>query len=254
VGMARVRRNIAVLAGRRNRSRAVRRRLRIRRSRFSRLPILAPRQQGKNGRGTRSARNGPCPRRRKSFCLPTFADQSWMPSFARNAPGVRRRWNRSADQSRNRESRSYASDSLRNRGQSIWDTAPIDEIEEYAASNHIAVIDDAAQALGARRCGRLAGTFGNCGIVSCGAGKPLAGAAGGRSSRIRANFTDVRRRSRCLRNRALTRSHDSLLSGWNGDGEDLRCHFCWSEIAAEATLMRSPINPAECPMPTPQSP
>jgi dTDP-4-amino-4,6-dideoxygalactose transaminase len=40
-------------------------------------------------------------------------------------------------------------------------------------------MDDAAQALGARRGGRLVGSFGLCGIVSCGPGKPLAGAAGG---------------------------------------------------------------------------
>jgi dTDP-4-amino-4,6-dideoxygalactose transaminase len=40
-------------------------------------------------------------------------------------------------------------------------------------------MDDAAQALGARRGDRLVGSFGACGIVSCGPGKPLAGAAGG---------------------------------------------------------------------------
>jgi perosamine synthetase len=57
--------------------------------------------------------------------------------------------------------------------------APIDEIEEYVASRGIAMIDDAAQSFGARRCGRPVGTFGDCGIVSCGPGKPLAGAAGG---------------------------------------------------------------------------
>jgi dTDP-4-amino-4,6-dideoxygalactose transaminase len=43
----------------------------------------------------------------------------------------------------------------------------------------IALIDDAAQSFGARRSGRLVGTFGDCGIISCGPGKSLAGVAGG---------------------------------------------------------------------------
>jgi dTDP-4-amino-4,6-dideoxygalactose transaminase len=57
--------------------------------------------------------------------------------------------------------------------------AAIDEIEELLTAKGVALMDDAAQALGARRGGRLLGTFGACGIVSCGPGKPLAGAAGG---------------------------------------------------------------------------
>jgi dTDP-4-amino-4,6-dideoxygalactose transaminase len=57
--------------------------------------------------------------------------------------------------------------------------APIDEIETLLASKGIALMDDAAQALGARRGGRPVGSFGIFGIVSCGPGKPLAGAAGG---------------------------------------------------------------------------
>jgi dTDP-4-amino-4,6-dideoxygalactose transaminase len=57
--------------------------------------------------------------------------------------------------------------------------APIDEIEELLTSRGVALIDDAAQALGASRAGRPVGSFGRCGIVSCGPGKPLAGAAGG---------------------------------------------------------------------------
>jgi dTDP-4-amino-4,6-dideoxygalactose transaminase len=57
--------------------------------------------------------------------------------------------------------------------------AAIDEIEALLASRGVALMDDAAQALGARRGDRLVGSFGACGIVSCGPGKPLAGAAGG---------------------------------------------------------------------------
>ena len=57
--------------------------------------------------------------------------------------------------------------------------APISEIEAMLTSRGIALIDDVAQALGARCDGRQLGTFGDCGIVSCGPGKPLMGAAGG---------------------------------------------------------------------------
>ena len=57
--------------------------------------------------------------------------------------------------------------------------AGIDEIEALLTSKGVALMDDAAQALGARRGDRLVGSFGACGIVSCGPGKPLAGAAGG---------------------------------------------------------------------------
>ncbi len=57
--------------------------------------------------------------------------------------------------------------------------AAIDEIEVLLAGSGVALMDDAAQALGARRGGRMVGSFGACGIVSCGPGKPLAGAAGG---------------------------------------------------------------------------
>jgi dTDP-4-amino-4,6-dideoxygalactose transaminase len=57
--------------------------------------------------------------------------------------------------------------------------APIDEIETRLRGSGIAIIDDAAQALGARCSGRLLGTFGACGIIGCGPAKPLAGPAGG---------------------------------------------------------------------------
>lgn len=57
--------------------------------------------------------------------------------------------------------------------------APIVEIEARLRGKGIALIDDAAQSFGAQHSGRLLGTFGTCGIVSCGPGKSLAGCAGG---------------------------------------------------------------------------
>ena len=56
--------------------------------------------------------------------------------------------------------------------------APIDLIEEALRDRGIAVLDDAAPALGATVAGRPVGSFGICGIVACGPAKPLAGSAG----------------------------------------------------------------------------
>lgn len=58
-------------------------------------------------------------------------------------------------------------------------TAPIDNIEIMLRGTGIWLIDDAAQLFGSGCEGRLIGTFGDCGIISCGPGKSLAGAAGG---------------------------------------------------------------------------
>ena len=58
-------------------------------------------------------------------------------------------------------------------------TAPIDNIEVMLRGTGIWLIDDAAQLFGSRCDGRLVGAFGDCGIISCGPGKTLAGAAGG---------------------------------------------------------------------------
>jgi len=57
--------------------------------------------------------------------------------------------------------------------------APIEDIEAMLKGTGIALIDDAAQSFGARLSGRLVGTFGSCGIISCGPGKTLAGPAAG---------------------------------------------------------------------------
>ena len=56
--------------------------------------------------------------------------------------------------------------------------APIDEIQVLLKQRGIYLIDDAAQSFGAGRNGRLIGSFGDFGVVACGSGKSLAGAAG----------------------------------------------------------------------------
>jgi len=57
--------------------------------------------------------------------------------------------------------------------------APIGAIERALRQRRIPLLDDAAQALGATVEGRPVGSFGECGILSCGPGKPLAGSGGG---------------------------------------------------------------------------
>ena len=57
--------------------------------------------------------------------------------------------------------------------------APIDEIEKLLQGTGIQLIDDAAQSFGARCARRPVGTFGTCGIISCGPGKAFADPAGG---------------------------------------------------------------------------
>jgi perosamine synthetase len=57
--------------------------------------------------------------------------------------------------------------------------ADIASIEEIAHARNIAVVDDAAQALGATIDGRAAGSFGDAGILSFGAEKICSGIGGG---------------------------------------------------------------------------
>ncbi|HXH84812.1 MAG TPA: DegT/DnrJ/EryC1/StrS family aminotransferase [Candidatus Tectomicrobia bacterium] len=57
--------------------------------------------------------------------------------------------------------------------------ADVDGIEALCRPRGIAVIDDAAQALGATRSGRPVGAFGSAGIVSFGRGKVCFGTGGG---------------------------------------------------------------------------
>jgi dTDP-4-amino-4,6-dideoxygalactose transaminase len=55
----------------------------------------------------------------------------------------------------------------------------IHELEEFCADRRVLLIDDAAQALGARLDGRHAGSFGGVGLLSFGRGKNITTLAGG---------------------------------------------------------------------------
>jgi dTDP-4-amino-4,6-dideoxygalactose transaminase len=57
--------------------------------------------------------------------------------------------------------------------------APVDEIEAAMRERGIPIIDDAAQSFGTYVRDRPVGSYGVAGVVGCGAGKNLSGAAGG---------------------------------------------------------------------------
>lgn len=87
-------------------------------------------------------------------------------------------------------------------------TAEIDKIEWLLKGTGISLIDDAAQSFGATRTNRFVGTFGDCGIVSCGPGKALAGSAGGL---LVTNKLDIYRRAKSIQ--LKTQSAKSVIAG-----------------------------------------
>jgi aminotransferase len=85
--------------------------------------------------------------------------------------------------------------------------APVDEIEAMLAGRGIRLMDDAAQSFGARRNGRMIGSFGDVGIVAIGAGKSLAGPAGGV---LVTNDPEVHARAKALADSLPVESYGSV--------------------------------------------
>jgi dTDP-4-amino-4,6-dideoxygalactose transaminase len=75
---------------------------------------------------------------------------------------------------------------------------PMREVMAFAAAHGLRVIEDAAQAPGARIDGRLAGTWGDVGVLSFGGSKLL---TAGRGGAILTPHADVHQRARLIQNR-----------------------------------------------------
>lgn len=101
-------------------------------------------------------------------------------------------------------------------------SAPLDEICEFAARHKLTVIEDAAQAFGVSYQGRHAGTWGDLGVISFFSDKTITTGEGGV---VLTNDTALYEKLRLLRNQGRPNSgtfiHDSL--GMNFRMTDLQC-------------------------------
>jgi len=101
-------------------------------------------------------------------------------------------------------------------------SAPLDEICEFAARHQLTVIEDAAQAYGVTYRGRHAGTWGDLGVISFFSDKTITTGEGGV---VLTNNTALYEKLRLLRNQGRPHSgtfvHDSL--GMNFRMTDLQC-------------------------------
>jgi len=101
-------------------------------------------------------------------------------------------------------------------------SAPLDEICEFAARRKLTVIEDAAQAYGVTYRGRHAGTWGDLGVISFFSDKTITTGEGGV---VLTNNTALYEKLRLLRNQGRPHSgtfiHDSL--GMNFRMTDLQC-------------------------------
>ncbi|HET9943410.1 MAG TPA: DegT/DnrJ/EryC1/StrS family aminotransferase, partial [Terriglobia bacterium] len=90
--------------------------------------------------------------------------------------------------------------------------ADMEPILEVAAKHKLQVIEDAAQAIGAERAGRRAGSVGDAGCLSFFPSKNLGGAGDG--GMVTTNSADLADRVRMLRNHGFrTKYHNELLGG-----------------------------------------
>lgn len=92
--------------------------------------------------------------------------------------------------------------------------ADMDSILRFARSHNLYVIEDAAQAHGARYRGQMAGTMGDAGCFSFYPGKNLGafGDAGG----IVTNNSELADKIRVVRDHGQLRKHHHVTFGWNG--------------------------------------
>ena len=108
--------------------------------------------------------------------------------------------------------------------------APIEELSASAAATGIAIIEDAAQAQGATRHGRPAGSFGVAAGTSFYPGKNLG--AYGDAGAVLTVDADVARRVRLMRDHGSERKYDHEIVGWNSRLDTLQA------IVLQAKLRR----------------
>src|SRR5438477_2052930 len=92
-------------------------------------------------------------------------------------------------------------------------TADMDPILEFARRHHLLVIEDAAQAHGAKYKGRKAGTMGNIGCFSFYPGKNLG--AFGEAGAVVTESTELQEKIRVLRDHGQIRKYRHTMIGWN---------------------------------------
>jgi dTDP-4-amino-4,6-dideoxygalactose transaminase len=91
--------------------------------------------------------------------------------------------------------------------------ADMDPILEFARAHGLNVIEDAAQAHGARYKGRKAGTMGDAGCFSFYPGKNLG--AFGEAGAVVTDDTELAKKVRALRDHGQARKYHHTLMGWN---------------------------------------
>lgn len=96
--------------------------------------------------------------------------------------------------------------------------AQIERLEEICKKHHLLLIEDAAQALGAKENGRHAGALGKFGALSFYATKNISSGEGGM---ITTNDADLARRARLLRNQGQEIKYKNEIVGFNNRLSDL---------------------------------
>jgi len=92
-------------------------------------------------------------------------------------------------------------------------TADMDPILQFARERGLLVIEDAAQAQGARYKGRIAGTLGDAGCFSFYPGKNLG--AFGEAGAVITNDLELKEKIRMLRDHGQVRKYHHSMIGWN---------------------------------------
>ena len=120
--------------------------------------------------------------------------------------------------------------------------ADMDPIMEIARRHKLVVIEDAAQAHGARYKGRRAGSIGDMACFSFYPGKNLG--AYGEGGAVVTNNPDYNKTVRMLRDWGTERRYHYVLKGYNYRMEGLQGRHSWREAAQIGRVERPP--PASC--------